>query len=692
MDPRVFFICPYVISAAAIMSIGFYTLLRRDSTGAMYLALMCFSAGWWALTEGLLYLGAPADTNIWITKFQYLAITPTEPLAFLFILEVFGFSRYNTKWMKIFLFLLGLTTLVLTFGYPHIKIHWADHFVVTHKLFPMLAWRYGPFFWVFVIYNQLLLFLSSVILIRALGAADPIFRKRARVFLAVFVPVWILHLFYITDIYPFYNVDVSPLGFSLAAGIMAYGYYRYNMLHLFPAANKAALRHMNDALLVLDPKDRLVEINPAAESLLNVRESWGAGRYVGEILSLWPELKHRLDKDRGGLIDFEGSSIRRTFDLRLSPLKDRNGRYLGRLISLRDASTYTPLDSSSNFIVVIDRDWVVADANKAFLKFHENNSIIIGKHVREFPNIINDKDNLDLIDQALELNRSMNLEFEYKGRAYLNRIFPIEGKNGGRAGVLCMIKDVTDEKLREKRMLHVNKMSAVGRLASGVAHEIRSPMALIRNNCYILKKTLIKDPGSPGADSIIRIESAIDRAMGTIEHLLSFSRMSAEPGKECNVKTIIQRAAALCHETAARAGVEISINCQVQRVDGVDGDSLNIVTANLLSNALDAMPNGGLCRIEALVADQSLKILISDTGMGINEHELDLIFEPFYSTKKKDKGTGLGLYIVYNELQKYGGSIFVESAPGKGTSFTVVLPLTFSREAGREQADNGKKA
>lgn len=673
MDPRFFFITPYVFSASAITGTGIYTLLRRDSTGALYLALMNFSAAWWALTEGLLYLGASAESNILLTKLQYLGIATINPFFLLFIMEVFGHHDLITWRLKSFFFSISCITLFFAFSYPHITCLWTSHFEVSHGLFPMLAWNHGYYFWIFVGYNYCLLAVSTIILIHSLNLVDPIMKKRAKVFLFGLFPVWIVNAIYISGSSPLFNVDMEPLAFVFTAAAICYGYYQYNMLDLFPAARKAVYSHVNELILVLDPKDRIVEINPAAAALLNVNETWAIGRSTNEVLKVWPPLAERLKKGRGGMIDSPNGSPRRTFDLRLTPLKDRKGQPLGRLATLRDTSSLTPFDNSSKLMAVLDRNGVIIDANDAFLNHLQSDSVLFGQRIDARSNILNQSDNLRLIKEAFKTNRMLTFEFEYGGRVYKNRLFPIKEKSDIQDRVMCMLKDITREKIEEKRLIHANKMVAIGRLAAGVAHEIRNPLGLIRNHCFLLKRQCLNNLNATGTGSIESIESAVEQAMNVIEHLLQFTRIPSISEENCNIREVIERVAAISSETASKSKVKITVKCQVEHVDGVSADALNIIIANLLANALDAMPEGGLCRIEVFLENRELKLVISDSGPGLEKYHLDQIFEPFFSTKSK--GTGLGLYIVYNEVQKYGGSITAKSEPGQGTSFTIVIPL-----------------
>ena len=215
-------------------------------------------------------------------------------------------------------------------------------------------------------------------------------------------------------------------------------------------------------------------------------------------------------------------------------------------------------------------------------------------------------------------------------------------------------------------------MVAIGELAAGVAHEIRNPLGIIRNHSFIIKNQT--DPGMI-KKSLEYIDSAVKRASRIIDNLLNFSRMSGETVENVDIKDFILNIIDLQGKTLDKLGIKPIINCPEDLTIGINVESLKHIFINLVSNAADSMKNGGDLTIDVDAGTDSIVFRVADTGHGIKDEDLTRIFNPFYTTKEPGVGTGLGLYIVYNEVEKQGGSIEVENKYGSGTAFIVKLPL-----------------
>lgn len=230
-------------------------------------------------------------------------------------------------------------------------------------------------------------------------------------------------------------------------------------------------------------------------------------------------------------------------------------------------------------------------------------------------------------------------------------------------------------RLAEKQMLQSSKMAALGQLAAGIAHEVKTPLAIIRNATYLLKKN------AEDADQIASIEmidSATKRANKIINNLLNFSRLSDYKIDTFFLKTAINDLLLLNQTMGSVHDVTYTLDVPEQLCVSLYSESFKHIFQNLIANAFEAMPNGGRLDISAEEKDHQILIKVSDTGMGINETDLASIFDPFFTTKENQNGTGLGLYIVYNELLKMNGSIEVFSKANQGTSFHITLPKTIA--------------
>lgn len=228
-------------------------------------------------------------------------------------------------------------------------------------------------------------------------------------------------------------------------------------------------------------------------------------------------------------------------------------------------------------------------------------------------------------------------------------------------------KAFSEYKLAERRMMQSTKMAAVGQLAAGIAHEIRTPLGIIRNAAFILKRSL------QGSEQVEVIEQSVERANKIIDNLLNFSRISDDRVSEVELEAFIKGLWELNQKAWQVQGIAFKLLSERPHREVVYVESLKHVLLNLFSNAADAMAEGGELTV-SVYEDQGLCISVADTGSGMSRETIDQLFDPFFTTKANSKGTGLGLYIVYNEIQKMGGQISVTSKLGGGSRFVVCLP------------------
>lgn len=247
-------------------------------------------------------------------------------------------------------------------------------------------------------------------------------------------------------------------------------------------------------------------------------------------------------------------------------------------------------------------------------------------------------------------------------------------------------KAYKDLKATKARLFQTAKLSAIGELAAGIAHEIRNPLTTIIGDAQLLMADM--KPGDPGYESLKAIERSGYRASKVIRNLLSFSRQEEYEFTDVDINESINNALALIAYQIERSRISI-IKELADNLPVVRGSAhhLEEVWINLLINARDAIPpkQVGEIRIVSRLdgSGKAVQVLISDNGCGIPKAHLDRVFDPFFTTKEVDKGTGLGLYITYNIVTRHNGVIEIESEEGKGTIVTVTLPV--KNEIGAEE-------
>ncbi len=259
---------------------------------------------------------------------------------------------------------------------------------------------------------------------------------------------------------------------------------------------------------------------------------------------------------------------------------------------------------------------------------------------------------------------------------------PIEDTNE-RTRALVFIRDVTEKRRNELHLMQAEKMSGIGMLAAGVAHEINNPLTSVAGYAEALLRRF-RDEADLRDDSrladfkkylLVIIREAY-RCKGIIDSLLTFSRKSEGSVGLVDVNGIVGEVLELVRHKARNDNIELreSLDPELPMVTG-DAAGLRQVFMNLTMNALQAIKGAGVVRIATFSRDGSVNAVISDNGCGIPQAMMDQIWDPFFTTKEVGQGLGLGLAVTFNIVKTHGGEIFVDSRQGEGSKFTVRLPL-----------------
>jgi len=255
-------------------------------------------------------------------------------------------------------------------------------------------------------------------------------------------------------------------------------------------------------------------------------------------------------------------------------------------------------------------------------------------------------------------------------------------------GRLIIMDDITDRVELEAQLSQADKLSSIGLLAAGVAHEVNTPLAVISSYTQMLGKQLQGDPQKSGL--LEKITRQTFRASEIVNNLLNFSRTSGSEVSDVDVNKVIADTLALLEHQFKVAKVEVR-NMLEPKLPAIQGNAgrLQQVFLNLFLNAKDAMPGGGTLRV-ATLNGESVSVSVSDNGSGIAPENIQRIYDPFFTTKNspregQPRGTGLGLAVTYGIIQEHAGKIRVESNPGAGTTFTLDFPL--SRKGAHSKAE-----
>jgi two-component system NtrC family sensor kinase len=385
-------------------------------------------------------------------------------------------------------------------------------------------------------------------------------------------------------------------------------------------------------------------------------------------------------------------------------------------VSLPQNEINTILNGIRDFILIISPDRKILEVNDAFLKhMHYTRDEVIG---RECFDVFRETGR----DGSSNCHKNCTLEKVIREKRHCRQelirigpddkprftevtIYPVWEKKGKISKFIEISRDITKRKADEKadhdslvrmveertrqlketheRLLHQDKMASLGKLSSSVVHEINNPVTGILNLVMLCKRILKEDGvGQTEIDMFLQYLDLMDtetrRISRIVSNLLAFSRQSKIEVVKFDVNELIEQTLMLNSNFLKISKIRVieDLEPNLPLISGSE-DQIKQVMMNLVSNAGESMLNSQKKRLTISTyrkdKEDAVGIQIMDTGSGIPKEIISKIFEPFFTTKKKGKGVGLGLSVVYGIIKEHGGTVFVDSSPGKGTRFTITL-------------------
>lgn len=328
------------------------------------------------------------------------------------------------------------------------------------------------------------------------------------------------------------------------------------------------------------------------------------------------------------------------------------------------------LNNLNTALFIVNESYIIIECNHASATLlSQEKKCIIKKNMFSFSFL------KELIEKSkysqLQENNSMKFTNIVKNRCYEIKISPYISKDE-KLRVLS-IEDITEKLIIERKLHQENKMITIGQISAGLAHEIRNPLGIIRNGIYLIK---MKVSIESKKKAIVMMENSIQRINSLIEHLLRFSKTTSDKCSQENIEILVENIMTFMETKLKNKNINCQIKLEGNKVVLLNVEAFNIILINLLENSIDALSlkkEEKNIKIYICTLENILNIIFEDNGIGIPEEKISHIFEPFYTTKEEGYGTGLGLYLVYNEVKKYNGDILVESELKKGTKFSISL-------------------
>jgi PAS domain S-box-containing protein len=456
-------------------------------------------------------------------------------------------------------------------------------------------------------------------------------------------------------------------------------------IHTSPACEKVTgygpehFRNSRQMLALLHPEDREMFAMHLEEHL---PESTGS-----------VELEYRII-DRSGRERWLAHACR--------PVHNKEGRYMGRRASNRDISERKNIEQQMKlFVTLIDQSndaLMVVDLNTKHVTLVNDKLCRDLKYTREEllamrPEDISTKPP-GFFDRHFSELREIGtwLEEDYHRRKD-GTTFPVEvnvrySKVNEREFAVAGVRDISERKRMEQELQKAQKLESIGLLAGGIAHDFNNILTAILGNITLARMFLPE--GEKAADRLVAAEQASMRAKGLSQQLLTFAKGGAPITETTAVPHLIREAVGLALQ-GSKVRDEYFFPEELRPVEA-DESQLHQAIGNLALNAVEAMPEGGVLTVTAaneslppgntldLLPDEYVRIDIKDQGVGIAAPLQERIFDPYFTTK--DQGSGLGLAISFSIVKRHGGTITVDSAPGKGSTFSIFLPASKKRMAG----------
>lgn len=350
--------------------------------------------------------------------------------------------------------------------------------------------------------------------------------------------------------------------------------------------------------------------------------------------------------------------------------------------SLHETKSYIQLilDNSKAIIITTDKDGKIVEFNKEAQNLFEytkeevtgQSVLLLYQDPTQRLEIMKNQALFDNVSWAVK-NKEVVLKSKTGKLIHINLTLSALMDNSGNViGTVGVGKDITEQKMLQFKLLQSEKMAGIGILASGIAHEINNPLAGILGMAEAIRDET--DPAKMKTYSSDIIQYTLD-ASNIVKELSSYSRHARnESQSTVDLAAILEYSLKMARHSASLMSIEVKTNFERNSYIFANEGEIQQVFVNLMVNAIHAMEEKGTLTLACCTDGDIVRATISDTGHGISKEDLKYIFDPFFTTKPVGKGTGLGLYVAYKIVTKYGGSIDIDTKEGVGTAFTLKFP------------------
>lgn len=692
---------PLFIGVIPLIVSCIVALRRSDEEVARLFALFALMSVGGMLTYGIELLAADLRTIMFVMKFEYIFLIPIPVTWLLFVLAYTGFGRWLTPGRIALLFLIPAAHIILSWTNAWHHLNWATIGVMEVNGLAFFDRTAGIGGQIGAYYLYACVAVAAFLLFGAVIRSPEQYRGQIVPLLIGMILPWIgnaLHLFNIT---PFPYLDLTPYGLALTVPLIALSLFRFRLFELTPAAHYRVIRSLGDAVIVLDQQNRVVDLNPAAERLIDSTASDVVGQQAKDAFPshLVTCIGDEYYAHTECAVEGKGEGFH--VDLRISPLEDRRGKLRGRVIVLRDISQRRQaeaqvrklsraVEQTASIVIITDTEGNIEYVNPTFTRvtgytFDE----AIGQNPRLLKGGETAAEVYEQLWDTITAGGMWGGEFHNKkkdGSFYWGHaiISPIKDDAGKITHFIGIQEDVTARKQAEETIQRYmeeieQRNFELDTYSHTIAHDLRAPLAALIGFAHLVKDAdrddLLENSGLY-ADKILELGY---KMVGMIESLLLFVhlRSAEEVLTTVAMGPVVQAALARFHDLIGERNIDISVMDDLPPATG-HAPWLEEVFANLIGNAVKYVgkdnPDPRVV-IRARREEGMVRYEVEDNGVGIAAEDIDKLFEMFTRLHPKEgSGFGLGLSIVRRIITRLNGQIGVESAPGKGSIFWFTLP------------------
>jgi len=687
-------------------------------------AILMITVAMWAFGCALaLFSSNSAHTYFW-EQAKYIGILLVPPTWFIFSLQWTGEDKWITTKRVSLIYITPLICLFLVFTDSFHHLIWSKIEYVPVGNYLDTSVVNGVGWWFLFVYSYLLLLGGTFLLLRALFTLKNIYRKHVLILLIGCFAPWIANLIYSFNLVPNLNFDFAPTAFIITGLVFTWGFSQFRLLDVVPVKKDTVFESMIDPMFVLDSHDRVVDITPAAQKILDLKIADIIGKKSEEAFSDQYDFINHLSKrnQSGSEVCLNKNGKEYCYDMQITNLHDSHKHFNGRIIVLRDITkrkkaedtlrksetAYRAIfENTGAATIIIEDDDKISLANHCFEELSGyNREEIEGK--KSWIEFVSDKD-IERLKKIHEQRRKTpdetptNYEFQFidKGKNIKDIFITVGVVNGTKKNVASLL-DITkqnmilnelkdahevlftvnsdlERKVKERTGKIEKLIKQKDEFINQLGHDLKTPLTPMMVLVPIIKEKSENPKNKELLDVLIRnvyymrdlVTKTIDLAKlnsDKIDFTFEDTNLLSE------LKNVIENNKILFEDN------RIDVINKIERDIFVEADKLrlNELFNNILTNSIKYTPEeGGKIIIDAENGKDFVTIGIKDTGIGMTSEQIDHIFDEFYKaddSRHNLDSSGLGLSICKRIVEKHGGDIWAES-PGKGEGTTFYFTL-----------------